>query len=65
MATLRHLLIVDEETHRPHVVSCFIFGSFANRDDALRAAKMQGLKLAAPGGQPEPPEAAATPATPR
>jgi hypothetical protein len=56
---LRYIVVLDEATDTLRLVYGFTFASYATREDALRFVRSRGLKLAAPGGQPEPPEAAA------
>ena len=57
----KYFVVLDPATHTLRIDYGFILGVFAGCEDALRAARMQGLRLSGPGvsRHPDPPTASA------
>jgi hypothetical protein len=57
----KFFILFDDVTYSVRVVDGYVFGEFADREGALRAARMQGWKLSEPGvsRHPDPPAASA------
>jgi hypothetical protein len=52
---LTYVAILDPSTHAMRVHEEFVLGTYASREAALQAMRVQGWKLPEPGGHPEPP----------
>jgi hypothetical protein len=45
----KYFVVLDPATHTLRLDCGFVLGTFANCEEALRSARMQGLKLSGPG----------------